>query len=118
MSDTAQPHEGWSHGVRPRGSDTAAAIAELKPLLGDRLVTSRAVREHHAKDMSYIAAAMPDAVAFPQTEAEVQAIVKACAAHKVPVVPYGAGSSMEGHTIPRYGGISIDTREMRRILEI
>jgi D-lactate dehydrogenase (cytochrome) len=104
-----------------KGSDPAAAaraIAALRPLLGDRLVTSQAVREHHSKDMSYIAASMPDAVAFPQTEAEVQAIVKACAANKVPVVPYGAGSSMEGHTIPRYGGISVDTREMSCIVEI
>src|SRR5262245_26854592 len=94
------------------------AIAALKPLLGDRLVTAQAVREHHSKDMSYLPASMPDAVAFPQTEAEVQAIVRACAEHKVPVVPYGAGSSMEGHTIPRRGGISVNTREMNRILEI
>jgi D-lactate dehydrogenase (cytochrome) len=96
----------------------ARAIAALKPLLGERLVTSQSVREHHAKDMSYIPASMPDAVAFPQTEAEVQAVVKACAEHRVPVVPYGAGSSMEGQTIPRRGGISVDTREMSRILEI
>ena len=96
----------------------AAAIAGLKSLLGDRLVTSHAVREHHSKDMSYLPAAMPDAVAFPQTEAEVQAIVQACAEHRVPVVPYGAGSSMEGHTIPKRGGISVDMREMNRILEI
>src|SRR5690606_17314446 len=79
---------------------------------------SHAVREHHSRDMSYIPASMPEAVAFPATEAEVQAIVRVCAEHKVPVVPFGAGSSMEGHTIPRLGGISVDTREMSRILEI
>ncbi|MEO3386798.1 FAD-linked oxidase C-terminal domain-containing protein [Mesorhizobium sp. CAU 1741] len=94
------------------------AIAMLEPLLGDRLVTSQAVREHHSRDTSRLAPAMPDAVAFPRDEAEVQAIVRACAEHGVPVVPFGAGSSMEGHTIPIKGGISVDTREMNHIIAI
>ncbi len=94
------------------------AIAQLKGLLGDRLVTSTSVREHHSHDTSRLAPHLPDAVVFPRTEEEVQAIVSACAAHGVPVVPFGAGSSMEGHTIPIHGGISLDTREMNRIVEI
>ena len=98
--------------------DAAAVIEALKPVLGDRLVTSRAVREHHSHDMSWMDAHMPDAVAFPRDEDEVAAIVRACAAHGVPVVPFGAGSSMEGHTIPIMGGISVNTREMNRIVEI
>ncbi|WP_172294662.1 FAD-binding oxidoreductase [Pseudoruegeria sp. HB172150] len=94
------------------------AIETLKPLLGDRLVTSDAVRTHHSHDTSYMEPVLPDAVAFPKTEAEVQAIVKACAENDVPVIPYGIGSSMEGHTIPVRGGITIDTREMSQIVEI
>ena len=96
----------------------AAAIEALKPLLGERLATSGAVREHHSHDTSRLAPCLPDAVAFPESEAEVQAIVRACAAHGVPVVPFGAGSSMEGHTIPVRGGISVSTREMSRIREV
>ncbi|MCB1389692.1 MAG: FAD-binding protein [Rhodobacteraceae bacterium] len=93
-------------------------IAGLRALLGDRLATSNAVREHHSHDTSWHEAAMPDAVAFPQTEAEVQEIVRLCAANGVAVVPFGAGSSMEGHTIPARGGVTIDTREMNKVLEI
>ncbi len=100
-------------------SDAAARLIEaLKPLLGDRLVTSGSVREHHSRDMSRLPPVLPDAVAFPESEAEVQAIVKACAAHGVPVIPYGAGSSMEGHTIPVHGGICVSTREMNRLVEV
>jgi D-lactate dehydrogenase (cytochrome) len=98
--------------------DAAAVIDILKPLLGDRLVTSAAVREHHSHDTSWLPAHMPDAVAFPRDEDEVVEIVRACVAKGVPVVPFGAGSSMEGHTIPVQGGISLDTREMNKIVEI
>jgi len=98
--------------------NAARAIEALKPVLGDRLATSAAIREHHSRDMSRLKPHMPDAVAFPQSEAEVQAIVQACNENGVPVVPYGTGSSMEGHVIPVRGGISLDTRDMNRIVEI
>ncbi|MFV0243549.1 MAG: FAD-binding oxidoreductase [Qingshengfaniella sp.] len=90
----------------------------LRPVLGDRISTADAVRDHHGRDMSHLPPVPPDAVAFPRDEAEVQAIVRACAAHRIPMVPYGAGSSIDGHTIPVEGGISIDTREMNKIIEI
>ena len=96
----------------------AHAVAALAPLLGDRLVTSEAVREHHSHDASRLPPALPDAVVFPKTEEEVAAIVRACAEHRVPLVPFGAGSSMEGHIIPKNGGITLDTREMNAILEV
>ncbi|RVV98248.1 FAD-binding protein [Mesobaculum littorinae] len=95
-----------------------AVLEALQPLLGDRLVATQAVREHHGRDTSYHAPALPDAVAFPRTEAEVQEIVRACAAHDVPIVPFGAGSSVEGHTIPTRGGLSVSTREMSAIVEV
>jgi len=94
------------------------AIAELKTVLGHRLATSISVRDHHSHDTSRLKPHLPDAVAFPRTEEEVQAIISACAAHGVPVIPFGAGSSMEGHTIPVRGGITLDTREMNKVLEI
>ena len=101
------------------GAENAArAIEILKPVLGERLATGQSIREQHSHDMSRLTPHLPDAVAFPQTEAEVLAIVNACAEHGVPVVPYGIGSSMEGHSIPVRGGISLDTREMNTILEI
>lgn len=96
----------------------AAAIPALTALLGQRLSTAGAVRDHHSHDTSRLKPVMPDAVAFPRTEEEVQAIMRICAAHRMPVVPFGVGSSMEGHTIPVRGGLTIDTREMNQILEI
>lgn len=98
--------------------NAAQVIEALKPLLGERLVTATAVREHHSRDMSSHAASMPDAVVFPRTEQEVQEIVRACGKYGVPIVPYGAGSSMEGHTIPIHGGICLSTRDMNGIIEI
>lgn len=96
----------------------SATIEALKAELGDVIVTSGAVREHHSHDTSRLAACMPDAVAFPRTEAEVQAIMRICGANRMPVVPFGVGSSMEGHVIPLRGGVSLDTRELNRIVEI
>lgn len=93
-------------------------IKAIEPILGDRLAISRAVREQHSHDMSHRESSMPDAVAVPETEEEVQAIVRACARYNVPIVAYGAGSSMEGHIIPLKGGIVVDMRAMNRIVEI
>lgn len=93
-------------------------IGRLKPVLGDRLVTSMAVREHHSRDLSRFPPVLPDAVAFPQTEEEVVAIVRACAEHRVPIIPAGALSSLDGHIIPLQGGITVSLRDMNRILEV
>ena len=97
---------------------TALAIAALKDLLGDRLSTGESIREIHGRDEAYSQPALPDAVAFPQSTDEVSAIVKICARYKVPVVPFGIGTSLEGHVIPIHGGISVDTSRMNKILEI
>jgi len=98
--------------------NTALAVAALKDLLGDRLSTGESIREIHGRDEAYSEPALPDAVAFPQSTDEVSAIVKICAQHKVPVVPFGIGTSLEGHVIPIHGGISVDTSRMNKILEI
>jgi D-lactate dehydrogenase (cytochrome) len=96
----------------------ALAIDALKALLGDRLSTGKSIREIHGRDEAYSEPALPDAVAFPASTQEVSAIVKICARYKVPVVPFGIGTSLEGHVIPTHGGISVDTSRMNKILEI
>ncbi|CUH79922.1 putative FAD-linked oxidoreductase [Tritonibacter multivorans] len=94
------------------------AIDDLRDLLGERLSTGTSVRELHGRDEAYSAPALPDAVAFPETTEEVSAIMKVCTKYKVPVVPFGIGSSLEGHVIPIHGGISVDTSRMNSVLEI
>jgi D-lactate dehydrogenase (cytochrome) len=95
-----------------------AAIAEIKVLVGDRLSTAKAVREQHGRDESYHAPAPPDAVAFAHSTDEVSAIVKICARHKVPVIPYGTGTSLEGHVAALRGGVCIDVSQMNRVIEV
>jgi D-lactate dehydrogenase (cytochrome) len=102
--------------VAPAVRDTA--IAELKALLGERLSTATAVREQHGRDESYHPSAPPDAVAFAHTAEEVSAIVKICARHKLPVIPYAAGTSLEGHVAALNGGVSIDLMQMNQVLEV
>ncbi|POM61740.1 Glycolate oxidase, subunit GlcD, partial [Phytophthora palmivora] len=72
-------------------------LSALKALLGDRLSTAASVLEQHGTDESYHAVAPPDAVAFVQSTEEVAEVVKICAAAGTPVIPFGAGSSLEGH---------------------
>jgi D-lactate dehydrogenase (cytochrome) len=97
---------------------TEDVIAGLSALLGDRLSTARSVREQHGKDESYHIPHAPDAVAFVQSTDEVAAVVRLCAAHGVPVIPYGSGTSLEGHVAALRGGVSIDMSQMRRVVRI
>lgn len=95
-----------------------SAIAELKTLLGDRLSTGSSVLEIHSHDEAHSTPALPDAVAFPTSAAEVSELLKICSRHHCPVIPYGIGTSLEGHIIPVHGGISVDTSKMNKVLEI
>src|SRR5438552_2635908 len=95
-----------------------AVIAALAARFGNRLVTSRAVREQHANTTSWIANEPPDAVVFPQATGDVQDIVRICAKLRVPVIPFGTGTSLEGHINAPYGGVSIDFRDMNRVLAV
>ena len=101
----------------PKNS-TTETIAELRGWLGDRLSTAPAVREQHGKDQTWNPGAPPDAVAFAQSTDEVQRIVAVCARNGTPVIPYGTGTSLEGHFSAPFGGISIDLSGMNRILEV
>jgi len=96
----------------------AAVVQELTAAFGNRVVTSNAVREQHGNTLTWIPNQPPDAVVFPQSGEEVQRIVRICAAHGVPVIPYGTGTSLEGHINAPHGGVSIDFRDMNRILAV
>ncbi|MDA7474969.1 FAD-binding protein [bacterium] len=96
----------------------ALAISALETLLGDRLSTGESIREIHGRDEAYSTPALPDAVAFPESTEEVSKIMKICSQFQVPVVPFGIGTSLEGHVIPIHGGISVDTSRMNKVLEI
>ncbi len=95
-----------------------SVVAELKALLGDRVSTSAAVREHHGKDESYFPYAPPDAVVFLKSTEEVRDVVNICRAHRVPMIPYGVGTSLEGHILAVRGGVCIDLSQMNQVLEV
>jgi D-lactate dehydrogenase (cytochrome) len=108
-----------AHERRLSEAQTARLIDDLRALLGaDRVLTGNDVREQHGADESFHPVAAPDAVVFPVSTEEAAAIVGVCARHKAPIVPFGAGSSLEGHVQALRGGISIDMREMSRILRL
>jgi D-lactate dehydrogenase (cytochrome) len=87
-------------------------------MLGERLVTSEAVRGHHARGQDAYPPVLPDAVAFVQTTEEVSQILALCHAERVPVTAFGTGTSLEGHVTPVQGGISLDLSRMNAVLEV
>ena len=93
-------------------------IVELKKLYGDRVSTAHSVREHHGKDISFHDAHLPDAVVFAESAEEVQQIVQICARLKTPIIPFGTGTSLEGHISAPNGGISLDVSRMNKILQV
>jgi D-lactate dehydrogenase (cytochrome) len=95
-----------------------AAIASLSEILGNRLSTSELVRQQHGKDASYHPCAPPHAVAFAESTEEVSEIVKICARHKVPIIPFGSGTGLEGHVVALQGGVTIDLSRMNQILRV
>src|ERR1017187_3230903 len=99
-------------------SAIAAAIAALTAAFGNRDVTSQAVREQHGNTLTWVPNQPPDAVVYPQTTQDVQQIVRICAANGVPVIPFGVGTSLEGHINAPIGGVSIDFRDMNKMLAV
>jgi len=99
-------------------SSSAGAIAHLKERLGPAIRDNATVRENHSHGESYHAPAAPDAVCFPRSTSDVVEIMQASAKFGVPVVPWGAGSSLEGHVHALRGGLSIDLTQMNRILRV
>ncbi len=95
-----------------------AVMPPLSALLGQRLSTAAALREQHSHDEAHTAPRLPDAVAFPETAAEVAEIVRLCAAARVAITPFGAGSSLEGQVVPTQGGLSLDMTRMNKVLAV
>jgi len=97
---------------------TEAAIRELAAAFGNRLVTSQAVRQQHGHTTTWIPNQPPDAVVFPQSAADVQQVVRICATRNIPIIPFGTGTSLEGHVNAPQGGVSVDFRDMNRVLAV
>ena len=104
--------------VRRNEEGIAAVLGVLKQRFGERFQTGQSVREQHAHTTTYIPNQPPDGVVWPESTEEVQEVVRACAAHRVPVIAFGTGSSLEGHVNAPGGGISLDTGRMARVVEV
>jgi D-lactate dehydrogenase (cytochrome) len=102
----------------PRRNAPAALISCLQAHFGPRCSIALAVREQHGRDESPFDAPPPDAVLFCESTADVAFAVAQAAAHGVPVIPFGAGSSLEGHLLAVQGGISLDLSRMNRVLQV
>jgi D-lactate dehydrogenase (cytochrome) len=103
---------------RPDAKAVATTIGALAAAFGNRLVTSLATRQQHGNTTTWLVSEPPDAVVFPQTVNEVRQIVGVCATNGVPVIPFGVGTSLEGHVNAPFGGVSIDFRDMNRVLAV
>ncbi len=110
------PHE-LTSAVRRRPLPEAMVKA-LSERFGDRLSRAQAVREQHGRDESPFEVTPPDAVVFCESTADVAAAVKLAAQHDVPVIPFGVGSSLEGHLLAVQGGISLDLARMNEVVRI
>jgi D-lactate dehydrogenase (cytochrome) len=105
--------------LRVEEDAVTAVIAQLTELLGpERVLTGNDVLRQHGTDESWHPPASPDAVVLPHDTEEAARVVRACRDHKVPIVPFGAGTSLEGHIAALRGGISVDMREMDKILRL
>lgn len=100
------------------GAMNTSLQEELSRLLGERFTTSEHERQQHGKDESSLTPMPPDAVCFALSTQEVSEIVKLCARYQTPVIPFGAGSSLEGHIFAPHGGVSVDLSRMNQILQV
>ncbi len=94
------------------------AVSELSQLLGDRLNASKSDRDTHGASEMNFPVTPPDAVAYPESTAEVARIVEICARHRCPVIGWGAGTSLEGHALAVHGGVTVDFSRMNKVLEV
>jgi len=104
--------------TRQRVDLTPAQIDHLKTLVTGQVSTNETVLDQHGRDESAITPVRPSAVVMPQSTEEVSKVLAYCNQEKIPVVAFGAGSSLEGHVLPLFGGISMDLTEMNKVIEI
>ncbi len=93
-------------------------IDELAALFGERFTTAAAERDRHSQDVSSLRPLPPDAVCYPLSTAEVVAAINICRRHRAPIIPFGMGTSLEGHIFAPQGGVSFDLSRMRQILRV
>jgi D-lactate dehydrogenase (cytochrome) len=103
---------------RPDEATIAELTGELTKRFGNRVVTSLAVRQQHAHTTTWLENQPPDIVVLPETTEEVAEIVRLCAAREVPIIPFGTGTSLEGHLNAPFGGVSVDTSLMKRLVAV
>ncbi|MBR1222300.1 FAD-binding protein [Bradyrhizobium sp. U87765 SZCCT0131] len=103
---------------RPEPQKLASALEALAARFGNRLVTSQAVREQHGHTTTWLTNQPPDAVVMAQETADIQDVVRICAANGVPVIPFGTGTSLEGQINAPAGGVCIDLRDMNKVLAV
>ena len=94
------------------------AVSALTAAFGNRVVTSQAVREQHGNTLTWVVNQPPDAVVYPASTGDVQQIVRICASNGVAIIPFGVGTSLEGQVNAPLGGVSIDFRDMNRVLAV
>ena len=104
--------------ARPSDAAVGAVVTTLSERFGNRAATGQAVREQHGHTRTYLVTQAPDIVVWPQTTQEVAEIVTLCAAHKMPIIPFGTGTSLEGHVNAPIGGVCIDLSQMNTIVAI
>jgi D-lactate dehydrogenase (cytochrome) len=101
-----------------RRGDVATAVAVLRQRFGERLQTGAEIRRQHANTITWIPNQPPDAVIWVESGEEVREVVEVARAHRVPIIPYGAGTSLEGHINAPRGGLSLDFSRMNRVLAV
>jgi D-lactate dehydrogenase (cytochrome) len=106
------------NGKRPSAQALSACVTALAARFGNQLVTSQAVRDQHAHTTTWLPRQPPDGVVFVRETADVQDAMRICAEHRVPVIPFGVGTSLEGQVNAPRGGISLDFRDMNRVIEV
>jgi D-lactate dehydrogenase (cytochrome) len=104
--------------VARNAAGIARALPILKQRFGDRFTDSDGIRRQHGQQTTWLPNQPPDAVIFPTATEEVVEIVRICSEHRVPVIPYGVGTSLEGHVNAPHGGISVDFGHMNRVLAV
>ncbi len=111
-------HDAGAAARRPSAAALDAVLSALSGRFGNRFAQARAIREQHCSTRTNVRSEPPDGVVWPESTGEVAEVVKLCAAHRVPVIPFGTGTSFEGHVNAPFGGISIDTSGMNRVLAV
>ncbi len=115
---------GQDMGVSERGANAGEndarvhALAELEARFGDQFSSSKPICEQHGHTTTWIANQPPEAVIFARSTEDVSAAMKICHAHRLPVIPFGTGTSLEGHVNAPYGGVSIDLSQMNNVIEV